>query len=64
MTHGQLLGQEAENRGTKKGLLKGLQNGMQAEKLQIAKNMLKKGFELTSIQEITGLTPGELQILK
>jgi len=61
MTYGQLLGQEAENRGIEKGLLKGLQNGMQAEKLQIAKSMLKKGLEPTLIQELTGLTIGELQ---
>jgi hypothetical protein len=60
MTYGQLLGQEAENRGIEKGK----EDGMQVEKFQTAIRMLKKGLEFALIQELTGLTLGELQTLR
>jgi hypothetical protein len=64
-TYGQLLGQEPKNRGMEKGMGKdieiGFQNGMQTEKLQIAKGMFRGGLEFAIIQKLTGLSLGELQ---
>jgi predicted transposase/invertase (TIGR01784 family) len=64
MTYGQVRTQEARQEGIEIGLLKGLTEGIQTRNIAIARNMLKKGFDLTSIQELTGLTLDELQILK
>jgi predicted transposase/invertase (TIGR01784 family) len=64
MTYRQLLGQEAKQEGIEIGLLKGIQNGMQAERLQIAKSMLREGLALQTINKITGLTLEEIGSLK
>ncbi len=36
-------------------------NGVKKEKLEIAKNMLKKGMDLETVMDITGLTKEELK---
>jgi predicted transposase/invertase (TIGR01784 family) len=68
MTYGQLLGQGSKQEGIEIGLIKGLtkcmEKGMQAEKLQIAKNMLREGLALQTINKITGLTLNEIGSLK
>ena len=40
---------------------KGIDDGAEKEKLQIAKNMLKKGMSVSDIKEITGLTKEEIE---
>jgi predicted transposase/invertase (TIGR01784 family) len=56
--------QQGKEEGLQQGKEEGLQQGKEESIQSIARNMLKKGFELTSIQELTGLTLGELKILK
>ena len=50
---------EAKRDGKKEGVIEGAKE----EKLQIAKNMLKKGMDLSDIIEITGLTKEEIEKL-
>ena len=42
----------------------GYQEGKMDEKQEIAKNMLKKNFDLEVIADITGLTKEEIEKLK
>ena len=52
MTYAQQLRQE------------GIQQGMQQEKLEIAKEMLRKGYSSDAVKELTGLSRKELNNLK
>jgi predicted transposase/invertase (TIGR01784 family) len=67
MTYGQILKREArkegKKEGKKEGLIKGIKEGRQSEKLAIAKNMLKKGFDINSIEEITGISRENIEKL-
>ena len=53
MTAAQQLRQEGET--------KGMQEGMQEEKLHIAKNMLSKGFTANLIRELAGISEEEFR---
>ena len=50
--------------GEKKGFEKGIQKGAKAEKLQIAKKMLKKNITIEDIMDMTGLTQTEIEDLQ
>ena len=50
--------------GIEKGFEDGKEKGAKEEKLQIAKNMLKKGMNVSDIIEVTGLTKEEIEKLK
>ena len=50
---------EAEQRGEKRGY----ETGEQERNLQIARNMLKKGFDKNTIMELTGLDIREIEEL-
>ena len=56
MTYAQQLRQE--------GMQQGIQQGMQQEKLEIAKEMLRKGYSSDAVKELTGLSRKELNNLK
>jgi len=51
---------EWENKGIEQGILK----GTNLEKIEIAKNMLKRGMRREIIEEITGLSKEEIKLLK
>ena len=53
----------AEKRGLEKGLKRGLER-LKKEKQESAKKMLDKGFSITDISDITGLTKEEIEELK
>jgi len=42
----------------------GLKKGQEAEKINIARNAMAKGLSVELIQEITGLSAGEIEKLK
>ncbi|OSX53788.1 transposase [Anoxybacillus ayderensis] len=48
----------------KKALEKGLKEGLQQEKRQIAKKMLTKGYDVQTIHELTELPLKEIEKLK
>jgi len=52
--------QIGEKRGEKRGLQRGEQQGRHHEKLQTARNMKAKHFDVETIREITGLTEEEI----
>ncbi len=49
---------------TKKGLKEGLERGTEQSKNEIAKNMLKKGLDISLISEVTGLSNEQINNLK
>ena len=51
---------ESEQKGIEKGIEKGIGEGIGKGKLDIAKNMVEKGFSMDEIVEITGLTVDEI----
>ena len=51
-------------KGIEKGIQKGIQKGAKAEKLQIAKKMLKKNITIEDIMDMTGLTQTEIEDLQ
>ncbi len=56
--------QEAHDTGKKEGIEEGREEGRDEERRLIAEKLLRKGMDLDSIVESTGLTPeevGELQ---
>ncbi|MDR3433230.1 MAG: ISNCY family transposase, partial [Rouxiella aceris] len=69
MTIAQKLEEKARKEGLEKGLQEGMllgeQKGRQAErletKLEIARTMLSKGMDHSTVMTLTGLTEGELQ---
>ncbi|OJW69900.1 MAG: hypothetical protein BGO68_03200 [Candidatus Amoebophilus sp. 36-38] len=58
------IAQVIEKRGEKRGEERGEKKGVQKNKLTVAKNMLKKGYDISSIQEITELPKGTIEGLK
>lgn len=50
----------AEEKGLKRGMIKGKIEG----KIEIARGMLKRGFEISLIVELTGLTKAEIESIK
>ena len=53
----------AREKGLEEGREDGIKEGAKLEKLEIAKNMLKKGIDIQTIEEITGLTKEEIEKL-
>ncbi len=51
-------------KGVEKGREEGIEIGIEQEKIQLAKNCLKKGFSVEIISEITGLSPDQIESLK
>jgi predicted transposase/invertase (TIGR01784 family) len=45
-------------------LQEGIEQGMQQEKAEIAKNMLNKGYQTDAIRELIGLSQEELEKLQ
>jgi predicted transposase/invertase (TIGR01784 family) len=56
--------QAAEARGEAIGKAEGIQQGMRDRNLKIAKSMLKQGFEIKVIEELTGLSKKDIKDLK
>jgi len=56
--------EEGIKRGIKQGIEQGMNVGKKEEKIKIAKNMLKKNFDIDSISEITNLTKEEIKNLE
>lgn len=52
--------EDAENRGIKKGI----QQGRNEEKLEVAKKMLEEKISIETIMKVTGLTKEEIEELK
>lgn len=48
----------------KRGEIKGIRQGIEQNRLAIAKNMLMKGYDIKSIQEITELAKEMIEELK
>ena len=46
------------------GIIEGIEKGIEKGKIEIAKNMISKGIEISLISEITGLTEKEINELK
>ena len=59
---------EATKKGLKEGLEKGLEQGLERgteqSKNEIARNMLKKGLDISLISEVTGLSNEQINNLK
>ena len=55
----------AENikKGKEEGLEKGLKKGIKKGKMEIARNMLKKGYKIEDISELSGLSVDEIKLL-
>ena len=54
---------EAKRDGKKEGIKEGIVKGVKEGKLQIAKNMLRKGMSISDIIEITGLKKEDIEKL-
>ena len=67
MEHNTLI-VEATEKGLKEGLQKGIEQGIEQgvkqNNLEVAKKMLSKNIDITTIEEITGLTKEEIAKLK
>ena len=50
--------------GMEKGMKQGMEKGMNLRSLEIARKMLAKGMDETSIMDMTGLTAEEIKLLK
>ena len=48
----------------REGIAEGMEKGMEKKSLEIAKNMLAKGMDETTVMEITGLSAELIQQLK
>ncbi len=55
--------QRLREEGMQQGMQQGIQQGIQENKLATAKNMLKKSFDLSIIQEVTGLNIEQIKKL-
>ena len=51
------------NKGLKEGKIEGLKEGEKNKSIEIAKNMLKKGYKIEDISELSGLTVDEIKLL-
>ena len=54
----------AKREGIAEGMEKGMKKGMEKKSLEIAKKMLIKGMDETTVMEITGLSAQMIQQLK
>ena len=54
----------AKREGIAEGMEKGIEKGMEKKSLEIAKKMLTKGMDETTVMEITGLSAQMIQQLK
>ena len=54
----------AREEGLKEGLQKGLKEGEYKKQIEIAKGMLEKGFDISTIKELTGLPEDEIKKLQ
>ena len=54
----------AKREGIAEGMEKGMKKGMEKKSLEIAKKMLTKGMDETTVMEITGLSAEMIQQLK
>ena len=50
--------------GMEKGMEKGMKKGLEQRSLEIARKMLAKGMDASSVMEITGLSAEQMQQLK
>ena len=50
----------AENNGKKEGIKEGKEEGMRDGKLETAENMLKKGYTIADIIDVTGLSETDI----
>ena len=50
--------------GMEKGMKQGMKQGLEQRSLEIARKMLAKGMDATSVMEITGLSAEQMQQLK
>ena len=48
---------------TQKGKIQGIEEGMEKEKIEIAKNMLKEGLPIDMVSKLTGLSENEVKRL-
>ena len=55
---------EGKIEGLKEGKIEGLKEGEKNKSIEIAKNMLKKGLDVNTIAELTGLNIEQIEILK
>jgi predicted transposase/invertase (TIGR01784 family) len=55
---------ERYNAGLEQGLEQGLEKGVLSAKVETAQNMLKEGFEWSTIQKITGMNQTEFKKLQ
>ena len=50
--------------GREEGIKVGIEKGAKNEKIKLARNMLKKGYNITEISELSGLSIDEIKKLK
>jgi len=55
---------EGYEKGIEQGIEQGIEKGMEQEKINTARNMLKKTDDLTFISEVTGLSIDEIGAIK
>ena len=55
---------EGKEEGLAEGMEKGIEKGMNQRSLEIARKMLAKGMDVTTVMEITGLAESQLLQLK
>ena len=55
--------QKGLEEGEKKGIEKGREEGLKEKSIEIARNMLKKGYKIEDIAEISGLSVEEITLL-
>jgi predicted transposase/invertase (TIGR01784 family) len=53
-----------EQRGVERGIKQGMQQGMQQRTIDIVKQMLQKGFDISTISDVTKLSIAEIQKIK
>jgi len=56
--------EEGKKEGLNEGIKKGREEGLKEKSMEIAKNMLKKGYKIEDIVEISGLAKEEVETLK
>ena len=54
----------AEKKGIQKGMQRGIQKGRREEKLQVAKQMLDDGLNISIIMKYTGLSMEEIEEIR
>ena len=64
MTMAEALKLIGRNEGLQQGIQQGIQEGQRAARLEIARQMVRKGLDSSTILEMTGLSKDELQQLQ